>query len=136
MSTATKNSRAGDLRVSDADRDRAIAGLSEHFQAGRLTADELDERTGRALQARTAADLAALFTDLPRQQPAAPVAAPAPAGPGSGLPVRPQVAPIAIIAIVVAAAIISGHPGLIALVPVVALIIVRRLACTTRHHRG
>src|SRR5215472_8327326 len=68
MSTATTNPRAGDLRVSDADRDRAIAGLSEHFQAGRLTADELDERTGRALQARTTADLAALFTDLPRRQ--------------------------------------------------------------------
>jgi hypothetical protein len=136
MSTATKNPRAGELRVSDADRDRAIAELSEHFQAGRLTADELEERTGRALTARTAADLTALFTDLPRRPPAAPAAANAPAAAGSGLPVRPPVAPIVIIAIVVAAAIISGHPGLIALVPVVALIIVRRLACTTRHHRG
>jgi hypothetical protein len=136
MSTATKNPRAGELRVSDADRDRAIAELSEHFQAGRLTADELEERTGRALAARTAADLTALFTDLPRQQPTAPVAAPAPAAPGSRLPARLQVAPIAIVAIVIAAAIISGHPGLIALVPVVALIIVRRLACTTRRHRG
>ena len=136
MSTATKNPRSGELRVSDADRDQAIAELSEHFQAGRLTADELEERTGRALTARTAADLTALFTDLPRQQPAAPAAAPAPAAAGSGRPVRPPVAPVVIIAIVVAAAIISGHPGLIALVPVVALIIVRRLACTTRHHRG
>jgi hypothetical protein len=120
--------------VSDADRDRAITELSEHFQAGRLTADELEDRTGRALAARTAADLVALFTDLPRQQPTPPVAAPAPATPGSGLAVRPQVAPIAIIAIVVAAAIISGHPGLIVLVPVVALIIARRLAGTTRRH--
>ena len=136
MSTATTNPRAGDLRVSDADRDRAIAGLSEHVQAGRLTADELDERTGRALQARTAADLAALFTDLPRPTPAAPAATPAPAATGSGLPVRPPVTPVAIIAIVVAAAIISGHPGLIALVPVVALIIVRRLARTTGRHQG
>ena len=136
MSTAAQDSQPSGLRVSDADRDRALAELSEHFQAGRLTADELDERTGRALQARTAADLAALFTDLPRQQPTAPVAAPAPAAPGFGLPVRPQVAPIAIILIVIAAAIISGHPGLIALIPVVALIIVRRLACTTRRHRG
>ena len=28
---------AGDLRVSDADRDRAVSELSEHFQVGRLT---------------------------------------------------------------------------------------------------
>jgi hypothetical protein len=136
MDTQRNSFPRGDFRVSDAERDQAVAELSEHFQAGRLTADELDERTGRALTARTAADLAALFTDLPRQQPAAPAAAPAPAAPGSGLPVRPPVAPVAIIAIVVAAAIISGHPGLIALVPVVALIIVRRLARTTRRHQG
>jgi hypothetical protein len=134
MSTATKTSPAGSLRVSDADRDRAIAELSEHFQAGRLTADELDDRTGRALAARTAADLAALFSDLPRQQATPPAAAPAPVGAGSGLAVRPPVAPIAIVAIIVAAAIISGHPGLIVLVPVVALIIARRLTGTTRRH--
>ena len=54
MSTATKDYPSGGLRVSDADRDRAIAELSEHFQAGRLTTEELEDRTGRALQARTA----------------------------------------------------------------------------------
>ena len=32
MDTATKDSPSGGLRVSDADRDRAIAELSEHFQ--------------------------------------------------------------------------------------------------------
>ena len=68
MSTATKEYPSGGLRVSDADRDRAIAELSEHFQAGRLTAEELEDRTGRALQARTAGELAELFTDLPRRQ--------------------------------------------------------------------
>ena len=68
MSTATKGHPSGSLRVSDADRDRAIAELSEHYQAGRLTTEELEDRTGRALQARTTADLAALFTDLPRRQ--------------------------------------------------------------------
>ena len=62
MSTATRDHPSGRLRVSDADRDRAIAELSEHYQAGRLTTEELEERTGRALQARTTADLAALFT--------------------------------------------------------------------------
>ena len=61
----TKSFPSGDIRVSDADRDQAIAELSEHFQAGRLTQEEFEERSGRALQARTGNDLAALFTDLP-----------------------------------------------------------------------
>ena len=56
---------SGGIRVSDADRDQAIAELSEHFQAGRLTQEEYEERSGRALQARTGDDLAAQFTDLP-----------------------------------------------------------------------
>src|SRR5205823_12080969 len=47
MSTATRVHPSGRLRVSDADRDRAIAELSEHYQAGRLTTEELEDRTGR-----------------------------------------------------------------------------------------
>lgn len=54
------------LRVGDAERDAAIAALSDHFAAGRLRADEFDERMSAALLARTAADLAKLFVDLPR----------------------------------------------------------------------
>lgn len=34
---------SGDAGVSGADRDQAVAELSQHFQAGRLTADELDD---------------------------------------------------------------------------------------------
>ena len=102
MSTATKDYPSGGLRVSDADRDRAIAELSEHFQAGR-TAEELEDRTGRALQARTAGELAELFTDLPRRQAAAPSTAPTPARAGSFPPARVPTAPIAIIAVVVLA---------------------------------
>src|SRR4249919_1583462 len=106
MSTATRDHPSGSLRVSDADRDRAIAELSEHYQAGRLTTEELEDRTGRALQARTAADLAALFTDLPRRQ--APmtgatttsVASTAPAGPAKSWPARVSVAPVTILAVV------------------------------------
>lgn len=58
----------GDLRVSDADRDRAISELTEHFQAGRITNDEFGERSALALRARTGKDLAALFGDLPAPQ--------------------------------------------------------------------
>jgi len=61
----TRNFPPGDIRVSDADRDAAIAELSEHFQAGRLTHEEFDERAGLALRARTGNDLNELFTDLP-----------------------------------------------------------------------
>jgi uncharacterized protein DUF1707 len=61
----TNSFPSGGIRVSDADRDQAIAELSEHFQAGRLTQEEFEERSGRALQARTGDDLAGLFTDLP-----------------------------------------------------------------------
>jgi Domain of unknown function (DUF1707) len=55
----------GDLRVSDADRDRALGELSQAFQAGRITADEFDQRSGQALGARTGKELIALLADLP-----------------------------------------------------------------------
>lgn len=44
MSAGTKEFTPDSLRVSDADRDRAIAELSGHFEAGRITSDEFDER--------------------------------------------------------------------------------------------
>jgi DUF1707 SHOCT-like domain len=65
MSTATRNYPAGDLRVCDADRDRALCELSDAFQAGRLTADEFDQRSRQALGARTGKELMALLADLP-----------------------------------------------------------------------
>jgi hypothetical protein len=61
----------GDLRVSDADRDRALSELSGAFQVGRITADEFDERSGQALAARTGKELTALLADLPVERPPA-----------------------------------------------------------------
>jgi predicted phage tail protein len=61
----------GDLRVSDADRDRALSELSEAFRVGRITADEFDERSGQALRARTGKELTALLADLPLDGPPA-----------------------------------------------------------------
>jgi uncharacterized protein DUF1707 len=55
-----------ELRVSDQDRERAIRDLREHFAAGRLTEDELDERIQAAYAARTEDELQAVRTDLPR----------------------------------------------------------------------
>ena len=61
----------GDLRVSHADRDRALSELSEAFRVGRITADEFDERSGQALRARTGRELTALLADLPLAGPSA-----------------------------------------------------------------
>jgi hypothetical protein len=49
-----------------------VAALSEHFQTGRLTREELDERAGRALTARTLDELDELTADLPAIRPAGP----------------------------------------------------------------
>ena len=127
MDTVTKDHPASSLRLSDADRDRAVAELSEHFQAGRLTVEELDDRTGRALQARTTTDLAALFTDLPRRQVPVTSAASAPASPVPFPLARVPAVPIAILAAVALTGLLSGHPGLIVLVPVMVLLTIRRL---------
>ena len=65
MNTQARGFPSGEMRASDADRDLAIAELSEHFQTGRLTQDEFDQRSARALQAKTGRELSELFTDLP-----------------------------------------------------------------------
>jgi hypothetical protein len=131
MSTATRDYPSGSMRVSDADRDRAIAELSEHYQAGRLTTEELEDRTGRALAARTAADLAALFTDLPRRQGPVTSSAPSiPASPGQSWPARVPVVPVvpvAILAVVAVLALLGGHPFHFVWLPVVAIVVGRLL---------
>ena len=48
------------LRVGHADREQVIEALKDAFADGRLTRDELGTRAGRALAARTCAELAAL----------------------------------------------------------------------------
>jgi hypothetical protein len=128
VDSATRDYPPGELRVSDADRDRAVTELSEHFEAGRLTTEELDERTGRALRARTGRELADLFADLPRHQepPAGTVPGPGPAEP-PGLARRPALR--IVIAALAIAALIGSH-GLAALLlpALVVLLIIRRRA--------
>lgn len=63
----------------DADREQALEALKEAFVQGRLTTDELDVRAGRALSARTRADLAVLTGDIPH----------APEAPTTGGPAKP-----------------------------------------------
>jgi ferric-dicitrate binding protein FerR (iron transport regulator) len=71
------------VRVGDREREAAVARLSEHAAAGRLTVAELEERVERAQNAVYADDLRALEADLPaprrpparRPVPAAPLVA-------------------------------------------------------------
>jgi len=58
-----------DLRISDDDRERAVREIQEHFAAGRLTQDELDERVQAAYRARTQNELGTIRRDLPRLPP-------------------------------------------------------------------
>ncbi len=54
----------GRLRASDADRERVTGALEAAFRQGTLARDETDARIGRALGARTYADLAAVTAGL------------------------------------------------------------------------
>lgn len=65
MDTPARDFPQGAIRVSDAERDAAVAELSQHYQHGRLTATEFDERSGQAFAAKTGDQLHALFVDLP-----------------------------------------------------------------------
>ena len=133
----TENHLPAEMRASDSDRDAVVSDLSEHFQAGRLTAGEFDERTGLALAARTWGELRDLLADLPATRPAPP----APAARSSSaqpwpLPGRvapPLIAVLAAIGITTAVLVnvTHGRWGFIWLL-LPALLIARRLRCYPR----
>jgi hypothetical protein len=135
-----RNYPPGDLRVSDADRDLALAELSEHFQAGRLTADEMQERTGQALAAKTGKELSAIMADLPVVRPGASVAPASKEPERQGLHWNP--AATAVVVSIVAVAVIAGgfafgHDGhySFGLWPIVAaFFILRRFGRGGHHH--
>jgi DUF1707 SHOCT-like domain len=68
------------LRASDEDRERTVDFLRAQQALGRLTLDELEERSAAAWGAVEVADLERLTADLPRQ----PAPAPAPVAPRRG----------------------------------------------------
>jgi len=53
------------LRLSNDERERAVAALQAHAAQGRLTDEELQARSAAARSAVTRGDLAPLFADLP-----------------------------------------------------------------------
>jgi Domain of unknown function (DUF1707) len=131
MDTPTGDFKRGAIRVSDAERDQAVAELSEHYQAGRLTLEEFDDRSSQALRARTGSDLGALFTDLPKGAAPSVLAsagrtvADVPAGPVRRRPFTARTIIACVIAVIVLGNVAGGlgahHFGFGWLVPVVVL---------------
>jgi uncharacterized protein DUF1707 len=73
------------VRIGHAERTAAQQALDEHLAAGRLDIGEYADRSAAAANAVVAADLAALFTDLPQPHPELP--GPTAAPPTAPLPV-------------------------------------------------
>lgn len=53
------------MRIGDAERDAVATDLGEHYAAGRLTLDELNERLDAAFSAKTFGQLSRIMVDLP-----------------------------------------------------------------------
>jgi hypothetical protein len=100
-----------EVRIGDAERDRAVAELGDHFAAGRLTREEFDERIDQAMQARFDRDLRSLFTDLPVSADAEPQPAPMPGwrmGLGIAVPLLLWLLPLLLVASVILAIALSA----------------------------
>jgi Domain of unknown function (DUF1707) len=137
MNAAQDRNRLPQMKASDADRDAVVAALSEHFQTGRLTPEEFDERAGRALAARTLGELDELMADLP----AVNVAGPAPVAQPRGLryPLLAAVAAALVVLVIITFVLGAGagpHRWDVWPVIPVGLLIARRLAGPRRAHRG
>ena len=88
------------LRIGDAEREQAAADLGEHFAQGRLSVDEHAERLEQVWVAKTRAELAPIFRDLPGGAYGARPAGPAPTHPGQDRPWRRRRFPVPVFAIV------------------------------------
>jgi hypothetical protein len=117
------NDRDDRIRTSDADRERVIARLRDHFAEGRLTRDELDERVTAALNAKTFGDLRVLMTDLPEPALASTAARTLPRAAAGPVFVRrgPRLLPLALLFLLVATLGSGGGFVFLALFQVVLL---------------
>jgi hypothetical protein len=78
------------MRVSDAERAEIADQLAQHYGDGRLDQAELDERLGRAMGAKTQADLAGITADLPHIDPRPGSSRPAAARASGAYPPAPR----------------------------------------------
>jgi hypothetical protein len=80
--SASGGARSSRPLAADADRERLVALLREHYAVGLFGLDELDRRVGMVLSAQYLDEAAAAVADLPR------VPAPGAAPPGTAAPRR------------------------------------------------
>jgi Domain of unknown function (DUF1707). len=94
------------MRVSDAERQAVADRSAEHFSSGRLDQAEFDERVGRAMSAKTRADLNGLFERSAGNRGSG---SDGPDRPGTGQPRRRHRHPILLAALIVFVAIAATH---------------------------
>ena len=118
-------------RISDADRERAMADLAGHYAEGRLDHEEYDERLDAIWTARTRGDLAILFSDMPRpvapEVVRTPARAPRPAG-------RRRLPFLPVLALLIGLSILFGAPVWLLIFPLMFFMGRRRgMACAPSH---
>ena len=128
------------LRIGDADRDSAARELGEHFALGRITADEHAERLEQIWAARTSADLAPAFRDLPRVQQERPRPAGAERSPRPRRGWRPELPhlpfPFKVLLAIVVVWWGLHHALFLLVAAIVYVVFVRRFVRRQRHGRS
>ena len=109
-------------RIADSDRERAMSDLAGHYADGRLDHEEYDERLDAIWTARTRADLAVLFSDLPRPQSSRPQAGPTPVPTSRTRPrQRSRVPLLPVLALLIVLSVITGAPVWLLIFPLMFL---------------
>lgn len=114
------------LRIGTAERERAASALSEHFAAGRIDQDELEERLTKAYAARTGADLIDLFTDLPGPAASARRASGASGDSQSGHPAGARLAMLLVVGLLVVGWVYVVRVPPFVLIPLIWFVLARR----------
>jgi hypothetical protein len=122
----------GDLRASQADRERVIDTVKAAFVRGQLTLSDLEARVDQALAARTYAELSAVTAGIPAGSDLA-----RPPKPARPQPRRPRNRPVnrgfwVIMATTLAAGVCAGMVAGVAAAVIVAMFMLNLAALATR----
>ena len=98
-----------ELRIGDAERERAASQLAEHYAVGRITQEEHTERLDRIWAAKTQSELDPVFADLPGH---APTAGPRPTlpRPGTSRRRRPPALLVVLLVVLAVVAVLTHLP--------------------------
>jgi hypothetical protein len=113
-----------DMRVGTEEREQAAQLLAQHLSAGRLELAEFEERVSAVYAARTTAQLAAPFRDLPGPWPAMPYRAGLGQFAGWRLPRRMLLLMLVVFGLALVVADVAFPPLFV--IPIVLLLIHRR----------